>query len=83
MRIVLYNHGNLKLAHSSRETAGHVESSIFADRKGFVSRVGQKEQETPRRDGRAEMEAGIGAMQREAEHGLGPKTPEEIGRAHV
>lgn len=48
MRIVLYNHGNLKLAHSSRETAGHVESSIFADRKGFVSRVGQKEPETPR-----------------------------------
>ena len=44
----MYNHGNLRLAHSSREIVGYVGSSTFADRKGFVSRVGQKEQETPR-----------------------------------
>lgn len=54
LRIVLYNHGNLRLAHSSRETTGHVGSSTFADRKGVVSRVGQKEQEPPRTEELAE-----------------------------
>lgn len=56
-RIVLYNHGNLRLAHSSRETAGHVGSSTFTVRKGFVSRVGQKEQEPPRTEELAETVA--------------------------
>lgn len=54
LRIVLYNHGNLGLAHSFRETARHVGSSTFVDRKGFVSRVGQKEQEPPRTEELAE-----------------------------